>query len=111
MNNKQLTTTSKQENMNIKAWFKKNEEHIMNLEEIHSLILHNTMHSNDCWIWTKDETEEQKMPKHKTGNYIYELVYIHSFGSIPHNHKLIHACPNKQCVNPNHMFLFKYGEK
>ena len=66
-----------------------------------------------CWIWTgyiRNDDHYSDYPIVSDAGYsgpAHRYVYEHLRKPIPDGKQLLHTCPNRTCVNPNHMEIRK----
>jgi hypothetical protein len=64
---------------------------------------------NDCWIWTGVITKEGcgQFGIGKKNFLAHRISYVLKNGEIGTHDAIVHTCPNKSCVNPDHLKIKK----
>jgi hypothetical protein len=74
--------------------------------------------SDGCWIWTAAKWGHPRYPNDKYGQFrdgsVRVCAHVYAYrrvrGPIPAGLEIDHLCPNKLCVNPDHLEAVTHQE-
>lgn len=66
------------------------------------------LNEHGCWIW-QGSTDQNGYGRYGPA-LVYGIVWRKSGRTIPQGHVLRHQCPNKACVNPDHIVTGTHKE-
>lgn len=61
-----------------------------------------------CWLVTSHKPHLSGYVYINRGyrrGYLHRLLYEEKHGKIPAGYQLRHMCPNRHCINPEHLYL------
>lgn len=67
----------------------------------------------DCWLWNGAQFEDGYGQAWINGKpaYVHRHAYELSKGKIPKDHDVKRTCNNRLCINPEHLYLYKYNRE